>query len=195
MKAEETILRLKEAFSDIGDDLKSPSPLRVFTPFLEPKRFEEVLIYAKDKLDYYRGLHIVGTDEGENLGFTYLVSNADGVILAIREIVPKSNPHIRSMSDIYPAMLMHERELVDLFGAEIEGLPEGPSYPLPDGWPKGQYPMRKEWNPKYFNKMTMTYEPPEEKATDTATAANDNKDNAAKTAADEKSTAGGGASK
>ena len=47
---------------------------------------------------------------------------------------------------------------------QVHGLPEGPSFPLPDCWPEGQYPLRKEWNPAYFNKKTMAYEPPKEEA-------------------------------
>ena len=72
-----------------------------------------------------------------------------------------ADPRVRSQYALYPSLLMHERELVDLFGADMRELPPGPSYPLPDGWPKGQYPLRKEWNPAYFNKDTMRYEPPE----------------------------------
>ena len=33
-----------------------------------------------------------------------------------------------------------------MFGIKVEGLPEGERYPLPDGWPEGQYPLRKDWN-------------------------------------------------
>jgi len=36
---------------------------------------------------------------------------------------------------------------MDLFGAKVEGLPEGPRYPLPDDWPKNQFPLRKDWKP------------------------------------------------
>jgi Ni,Fe-hydrogenase III component G len=96
------------------------------------------------------------------LGFVYILSNAEGILLALKEKAPKAEPRISSLSCLYPAVLLHERELVDLFGAQIEGLPEGLSYPLPDGWPEGNYPMRKEWNPKYFDKDTMTYNPPAE---------------------------------
>jgi Ni,Fe-hydrogenase III component G len=29
----------------------------------------------------------------------------------------------------------------------VTGLPEGSRYPLPDNWPEGQYPLRKDWKP------------------------------------------------
>jgi membrane-bound hydrogenase subunit beta len=32
-----------------------------------------------------------------------------------------------------------------LLGAQVEGLPQSSRYPLPDNWPKGQFPLRKDW--------------------------------------------------
>ena len=74
----------------------------------------------------------------------------------------RPEPQVRSMGELYPSLMLHEREMVDLFGVQVSGLPEGPRYPLPDCWPEGEYPLRKEWNPAYFNKQTVTYEPPKE---------------------------------
>ena len=160
MNTEETILALNKRFPAL--EAASARPLRVFTAFAEPKEFEEALKYAFSKLDYHKGKHIVGTDEGENIGLSYILSNDENVLLVLRERVPKSAPRVHSMGEFFPSLMLHERELVDLFGVQVSGLPEGPSYPLPDGWPAGEYPLRKEWNPAYFNKQTMTYEPPKE---------------------------------
>jgi membrane-bound hydrogenase subunit beta len=133
---------------------------RVMTKLLTREEFEQVIRYAHDEMGFSKAHHVIGTDEGEDLGFIYLLSNQDKIMLGLREKAPKSNPRIRSMNGLYPSLLMHERELVDLFGAIVENLPPGPTYPLPDGWPKGNYPLRKEWNPKYFDQKTMTYNPP-----------------------------------
>jgi membrane-bound hydrogenase subunit beta len=133
---------------------------RVMTKMLSREEFEQVIHYAHDEMGFSKAHHVIGTDEGADLGFIYLLSNQDKIMLGLRETAPKSNPRIRSMNGLYPSLLMHERELVDLFGAIVENLPPGPTYPLPDGWPKGNYPLRKEWNPKYFDQKTMTYNPP-----------------------------------
>lgn len=160
-RAEQDIAdRLCKEFSFLRDKVFVQRKKRIFTEPLTREEFERVLHYAHDKLDFYRANHVVGTDEGDDLGFIYLLSNREGIILALKEKAPKSDPVIRSMTDVYPSLVMHERELVDLFGADVRGLPEGPSYPLPDGWPKGNYPMRKDWNPEYFDRNTMTYNPP-----------------------------------
>jgi len=165
MQAEQELVdRFCEKFGFLQNKIYVKRQKRIFTEFLAKEEFEQVLHYAHDELGFYRASHVVGTDEGDDLGFIYLLSNEDGIILALKEKAPKSDPVINSMTGIYPSLEQHERELVDLFGAVVEGLPEGPSYPLPDGWPKGSYPMRKDWDPKYFDKNTMTYNPPADDA-------------------------------
>lgn len=160
MTEQEIVTALCEKFDFLKNNISVQREKRVFTKFLNKEEFEQVIHYAHDEMNFFRAHHVVGTDEGDDLGFIYLLSNENYIILALKEKAPKSNPKIHTMTGIYPSLLLHERELVDLFGAVIEDMPEGLSYPLPDGWPKGSYPMRKEWNPDYFNKETMTYNPP-----------------------------------
>ena len=162
MNAEQVVKALNARFPALA--AQSPRELRIWSDFVEPKLFEEALRYARVELNFIKGKHIVGTDEGENIGLSYIVSNEEDILLVLRERVPKSHPVVRSQGELYPSMILHEREMVDLFGVQVHGLPEGPSYPLPDCWPEGQYPLRKEWNPAYFNKETMAYEPPKEEA-------------------------------
>jgi Ni,Fe-hydrogenase III component G len=159
---QEIVTALSEKFDFLQDNIKIQRQKRIFTKFLIKEEFEQVLHFLHDEMGFIKAHHVVGTDEGDDLGFIYLLSNEDNIILALKEKAPKSDPKINSMTDIYPSLLLHERELVDLFGAVISGLPEGLSYPLPDGWPKGSYPLRKDWDPKYFDKETMTYNPPAE---------------------------------
>jgi membrane-bound hydrogenase subunit beta len=49
------------------------------------------------------------------------------------------------VTGMFPAADCYERELVDLLGFEVQGLPPGNRYPLPDGWPDGQHPLLKDW--------------------------------------------------
>jgi Ni,Fe-hydrogenase III component G len=163
MREEEIVNSLCGKFPFLQDRIYVQKDKRIFTKALDRAEFEQIIRYVHDEMNFFRAHHVVGTDDGENLGFLYILSNDENIILVLRECAPKSSPVIKSVSDMYPSVVLHERELVDLFGAVVEGLPDGPSYPLPDGWPKGSYPMRKDWNPKYFNKETMTYEPPEDK--------------------------------
>ena len=90
---------------------------------------------------------ITGLDEGENLGFIYHIADLGGTMLNIHTLSPKDGPGIATITDLFPAAHIYERELQDLFGAKVDGLAPGNRYPLPDGWPEGQYPLRKDFNP------------------------------------------------
>jgi len=164
MENEERIVRiLCEKFPFLQDRIAVQKAKRIFTKALDRDEFMQVVAFVHDELDFHRGHHVVGTDDGDRLGLLYVLSNSEYILLVLRESVTKENPVVTTLSDLYPNLMMHERELISLFGVVVEGLPPGISYPLADGWPEGNYPMRKEWNPDYFNRNTMTYEPPVEK--------------------------------
>jgi Ni,Fe-hydrogenase III component G len=150
-----------EKFDFAKDKIFVQREKRIHSKPFDKEEFEQLFHYAHDSLGFYKANHVVGTDDGDDLGFIYLLSDENGIILALKEKAPKSDPRIHTMTDTFPSLDLHERELVDLFGAQVEGLADGPNYPLPDGWPKGSYPMRKDWNPAFFNKDTMTYNPPD----------------------------------
>jgi NADH:ubiquinone oxidoreductase subunit C len=63
----------------------------------------------------------------------------------LKTSVIKSNPVINTVTSFFPGAEIYEREVSDLFGAVVDGLPKGNRYPLTDDWPKGEYPLRKEW--------------------------------------------------
>ena len=117
------------------------------------ENFLEAFDYIVKKMDFAMLCIITGLDSGENLEFIYHLSRYDGTMLNLKTFVPKTNPvHKSIMVDYFPGAELYERELVDCFGAKIEGLPPGNRYPLPDGWPEGQYPLRKDWTPDMLDK-------------------------------------------
>ena len=107
--------------------------------------FRKVLEYAVKELDFEFLCTMSGLDEGDNFSFIYHLTRYDGVILSIKTSVPKNNPVLKTITDIFRGCEIYEREVVDLLGVKVEGLPEGKRYPLPDDWPEGQYPLRKDW--------------------------------------------------
>jgi Ni,Fe-hydrogenase III component G len=115
---------------------------------VELPRFREVFDKAVGDLGFCILCIITGLDEGEHLGFLYHLAREDGVVLSLRTKTPKSDPTIRTITDRFPAAHIYERELVDLLGAKVEGLPPGERYPLPEDWPEGEYPLRKDWKPQ-----------------------------------------------
>ena len=110
--------------------------------------FREVLNHAFTAQGFSHLCTITGLDQGETLVFIYHMARPDGIVLCLKTSVPKSAAVIRTVSDIFPGGVLYERELVDLLGAQVEGLPPGKRYPLPDDWPAGQHPLRKDWKPE-----------------------------------------------
>jgi membrane-bound hydrogenase subunit beta len=106
-----------------------------------------VLVYAKEQLDFSMLCTITGTDEGETLGLLYHLAQDAGIVLTLVTTAPKDGPGPSTITPYFPAAELSEREVIDLLGAKIQNMPEGPRYPLPDGWPEGQYPLRKDWKP------------------------------------------------
>jgi len=66
----------------------------------------------------------------------------------IRTEVSKSRPEIETITDIIPGASLYEREVFDLLGVIFLGHPDLSRLVLPEGWPREQYPLRKDWSPE-----------------------------------------------
>jgi membrane-bound hydrogenase subunit beta len=112
--------------------------------------FWEVIDFAVRELKFKHFCTITGLDEGEFLSFIYHLSRVEGegITLNLKTSVPKKNPVIKSITSYFPGAAIYESEVKDLLGAQVEGLPPGPRYPLTDDWPQDEYPLRKDWKPK-----------------------------------------------
>jgi Ni,Fe-hydrogenase III component G len=110
------------------------------------EQLHPVLVHAKEQLGFFMLCTITGTDEGETLGMLYHLANEAGVVLNLCIKAPKDGPGPETITAYFPHAELYEREVVDLLGVRIQGLPPGNRYPLPDGWPEGQYPLRKDWS-------------------------------------------------
>jgi Ni,Fe-hydrogenase III component G len=105
----------------------------------------EVLGHLQDRMQFTILCAMTGLDLGATLGVIYHLARPSGVVLNLATALPKDKPVLQSVTARFPAAAAYERELVDLLGFQVQGLPEGPRYPLPDNWPAGQHPLRKDW--------------------------------------------------
>ena len=104
----------------------------------------ELAKWLKDELGYYHCSTITGLDSGEVLEALYHVT-AGGGELTLRVAVPKTNPHLPTLTATWPGAILYERELQDMFGLVIDGHPDPRRYILPEDWPDGVYPLRKDY--------------------------------------------------
>lgn len=114
----------------------------------EANNFKAVLEYCINELGFSILCTITGMDETDKMSFIYHMAREDGIMLNIRISIPKDKLVLKTITDKFPSADAYERELVDLLGIKVEGLAEGKRYPLPDDWPAGEYPLRKDWKPK-----------------------------------------------
>ena len=137
----------KELADRFGFSMEQIHVARERRVFLEVPydKFRQVFAHVVRGMEFRHLCTITGLDDGDTLAFIYHVARADGTVLSLKTRVPKTNPVLRTITDVFPDGTSYERELVDLLGARVEGLPEGNRYPLPEGWPAGQYPLRKDW--------------------------------------------------
>lgn len=160
LNAEKNVVKLiLERFPVLEGHVRIRRRGRIAVDPLVHRDFEKVFAFVSQGGGFNRFLMLSGTDDGDWLGVTYFLSNADEVVLMLRQRALKASPQIRSICRCFPNALWQERELADLLGFQVEELPPGPRYPLPADWPAGNYPLRKDWNPQCFNRDSMTYEP------------------------------------
>ena len=135
---------LVSKFPFLTDKVKIQRERRIFAD-VPRVNFRNVLEYAVKELGFSFLCTMTGMDEGEDLSFIYHLARQDGIMLNLKIRAPKINPVINTITDYFKGAEIYEREVMDLLGAKVEGLTEGKRYPLPDDWPEGQYPLRKDW--------------------------------------------------
>jgi Ni,Fe-hydrogenase III component G len=135
---------LLKTFPQAVSNVRVPRVRRVFAQ-VPYDRFAEVFDHAVRRMGFSMLCTISGLDGGTCFEAIYHLARPSGVVLNLRTSVPKDSPVLKTVTSYFPAAEMYEREMVDLLGMRVEGLPPGPRYPLPDNWPDGQYPLRKDW--------------------------------------------------
>jgi Ni,Fe-hydrogenase III component G len=144
MNEEDILKRLVEKFPFLQGKIRVQRRRRIFAS-VDTQNFEQVFVFAMRQLDFTILCTITGLDDGATLGFIYHMARIDGITLNIQIDVPKDNPVIQTMTKYFSCAEIYEREVIDLLGAKVDGLGEGIRYPLPDNWPKDEYPLRKDW--------------------------------------------------
>jgi Ni,Fe-hydrogenase III component G len=88
---------------------------------------------------------ITGVDQGEEIEILYHFCEGAAVV-ALCVKVGKETAVIPSVCPIIPSASFYERELSEMFGVTVLNTPNTDRLFLPDEWPEGLYPLRKEFD-------------------------------------------------
>ena len=83
-----------------------------------------------------------GVEAGEMEALYHFCSGAE--VLTLRVAIPRERASVPSICPILPYASVFERELAEMFGIEVEETPDLSRLFLPDDWPQGVYPLRKD---------------------------------------------------
>ncbi|MCK4421136.1 NADH-quinone oxidoreductase subunit C [candidate division WOR-3 bacterium] len=87
-----------------------------------------------------------GLDTREGIEIIHHLCREDkNMVINVKTLVPYPNPSIESVGKEIPAFDWIERELNELLGVEFRGHPDMRRLLLADSFPKGKYPLRKDF--------------------------------------------------
>ncbi|HTY07770.1 MAG TPA: NADH-quinone oxidoreductase subunit C [Candidatus Edwardsbacteria bacterium] len=143
MTAEDVKKTLEQSLAGKIVELTNPQPRRMFL-HVAPEHLVEACKVLRDQLGFYHLTTITGRDTGDKLEALYHFAQA-GMVLTVRAQTGRAHPSLPTIIAVYPGATFYEREVHDMVGIVIDGHPDMRPLVLPEGWPDGIYPMRKDW--------------------------------------------------
>lgn len=141
-----------ETLLDQAQQLLAPWTQETHNP--EPNRLDVVLDAAylaaatQALLDTRWGYlaAITGLDPGPETGELEVLYHfcSGAAVVTLRARIPRDDAKIPTVCHICPSASPFERELSEMFGITVTGTPDPTRLFLPDDWPEGVYPLRKD---------------------------------------------------
>ena len=119
------------------------------TVTVEPNELRALvqLLYKNEGLPFDYLVYLIGSDEGEKLGVTYLFSpstNPSVEIVVKTATADRENPLLYTITDMYETAHLNEREAFAMYGIRFINNPDMRRFLLNDSWVG--FPMRKDYN-------------------------------------------------
>jgi len=135
--------KINENLKDLVREITNPALRRIFVK-VEVNHLREMVNWLKQEQGFTHLSTISGVDLGQTFEILYHFAN-DFTCLTVRTEIPRDNPLLPSICSTIPGAILYERELQDMFGITVQDLPDPRPLLLPDDWPAGNYPLRKDW--------------------------------------------------
>ena len=122
----------------------SVQPSGQVTVTVTPDDLIEAMRALKQEAGLYHLSTITCRDTGDKLEALYHLY-AEGMEVTVRAQTERAAPKLPTVIPVFPGAVFYEREVHDLVGIDIEGHPDLRPLVLPEDWPQGVYPLRKDW--------------------------------------------------
>lgn len=144
MNREEILKDLQEKFKADIVDLFDKSATRVYIE-IKPESLTKVAPYVFKELGARFNI-ASGVDCRHHMEILYHFTIEEiNLLISLRVKLDKSNLKIDSLVNILEAANWIEREINELLGIEFKGHPDMRRLLLPDEWPEGVYPLRRDY--------------------------------------------------
>lgn len=93
---------------------------------------------------------ITGLDLGVEAGEIEVIYHfcEGAAVLGLRVRTPRDAATVPSICPVIPMASFYERELSEMLGVTVRGTPNPERLFLPEEWPEGVYPLRKDYEPE-----------------------------------------------
>ena len=152
-KENEIVEKLKSFLEENLVNVIIPRKRRIFV-YIKRDALREAIEYLVKNLKFKHLSTITGVDLGERIEVIYHLSHEGSIMLSAKLTVLKKNPNISTITDLIPGAVLYEREVHDLLGVNFKGHPDLSPLMLPEKWPEGVYPLRKEHKLKQLRQIT-----------------------------------------
>ncbi len=122
----------------------NPAPERLDVSIAAEHLVEAVQALATARWGYLAA--ITGLDPGPATGELEVLYHfcSGPAVLTLRVRIPRSGATVPTVCGVIPSATLFERELIEMFGVTVEGTPDPSRLFLPEEWPDGIFPLRKD---------------------------------------------------
>jgi Ni,Fe-hydrogenase III component G len=131
--------KLKEAFPESTVTIGSKGR---FWVSMTPEGLIPAVHLLRERFSIIQLAVIVPEDMRDAFLGNYIFTGEHVVVLQVR--ISREKPEVPSLATIIPGSIVYEREMMDLFGIIPVGNPDLRRQAVPEDWPEGVYPLRKD---------------------------------------------------
>lgn len=135
--------KLKTILKESLIEIKSPRKRRIVARIKKDSFREAFKRIVKDMKITHLST-ITGIDLGQGIELLYHLAYEDSIEVTLGFTIPKDDPRVPTVTDLVPGAVLYEREIHEVLGVNFEGHPNLTPLLLPEGWPEGVYPLRKD---------------------------------------------------